>query len=197
MRWVVLWETLLVLGSLGLGAMVLFPAWRLPIEFFLLSIASTTLLPIPHEPILLHYAFRIQNPWIVGIASGLGACVAAAIDYQAFQQVWELPPLSPVKRSRLFTWAVRWFQVQPFLATWIFFLLPLPDHLVRALAPAAQFPRTQYIAAVGLGRAPRGFALALLGQSIEFPWWSLALIGIAIVLAAILPIIGRNRRWKT
>lgn len=184
MRWLLLWETLLVTGTLGTGLILLVPAWRDEITFFLLAIPSSAFLLIPHEPILLYYA-RTIDMWTIGVLSGAGAAIAAAIDYQAFHQLWQLRHAQPVKRTRLYRWAVRWFTQHPFLTTWIFFLLPLPDHPIRILAPAAGFPRRRYMAAVGLGRFPRGVALAWLGREIPFPLWSLILIGVLIILVGL------------
>lgn len=193
MRWVLLWETLLILSGLGLGAMLLVPALRIPITFFLLAIPSSTfILVFPHEPLIFAYAHQL-NPALLGVLSGSGAAIAAAIDYQAFHQLLEARRLQPLKQIRIYRYAVRWFGVAPTWTTWLFFLLPLPDHVIRVLAPAAEMPRARYIAAVGLGRAPRGYALAVLGQNLNYPWWAPVLLGVLLVSLGVLPLLKRRR----
>lgn len=193
MRWLLLWETLLVTGCLGLGLMLLVPAWRDAITFFFLAIPSSAFLLIPHEPILLVYA-EILPPLTIALLSGSGAALAAAVDYQAFHTFWQFSGPRRIQATRSFRWAVRWFSARPFLTTWLFFLLPLPDHVIRFLAPASRFSRRGYVAAVGLGRAPRGYALALLQREIHFPPWALVAIGVGVIVLGAWPFLQARMR---
>lgn len=192
-RWRRLRDLLVFSGLFALGVWVLVPAWDREVAFFFLSVASSNFLPIPHEPILLEYAKIIHDPVVIGLISGVGAMVAGAVDYQAVGQVLSWEKSKSVTETRLFRGAVRGFSKAPFWTTWVFFLLPLPDYPIRVLAPASRMGRRTYVMAVGMGRAPRGWALAVLGHEFPFPWWALLVIGLSIVGLWAWPLIARRR----
>jgi membrane protein YqaA with SNARE-associated domain len=166
-------------AALGVVILTLAPAlaglWLLG----LYCIPSNSILPIPHEPGVLYVA-RFYPPWEIAIAATAASAVVAFADYGLVEAAMRHPRVQGARDARLMRWAVRWMTRYPFAIIVAFSLVPvLPISVIRALAPLSGYPLRRYIAAMVVGRLPRFYLLAWLGQVILIPGWVLLLVTLA------------------
>jgi len=148
-------------------------------------------LPAVYEPSLLLFG-RLYPPVLIAVLGTLANLYVEFLDYQLFRKLGDFSPYRRLQAHPLFARAVAWFHRAPFLTVWVFAWSPLPDWIIRMLAPAARYPVGRYLVAMGLGRLPRFWLLAALGA-----WFTpspLLLVGVATgsVLLTLL-LVG----WKT
>lgn len=168
----------------GFGALsVLF--WPDLAGLFLLGlycIPSNSVLPIPHEPGVLYFA-KFYTPVEIAIVATIGSIIVSFADYALIEAAMRHPRVKGASEARLFRWAVRWMTRWPFAIIVLFSLVPvLPISVIRALAPASGYPLKRYIAAQIVGRVPRFFLLAWVGQAIMIPTWILVIATLALAV---------------
>ncbi len=145
----------------------------------LYCIPSNSILPIPHEPGVLYVA-RFYSPLEITLAATTASAVVAIADYALVEAAMRHPRVQGARDARLMRWAVRWMTRFPFAIIVAFSLVPvLPISVIRALAPFSGYPLRRYIAAIVVGRLPRFYLLAWLGQAILIPGWVLLLVTVA------------------
>lgn len=156
-------------------------AWLLA----LYCIPANSILPIPHEPGVLFVAPYYAPIWCA-LAATAGSVVASFSDYAIVEGALRRPRIAALRDRGVVGWAVRWMRRAPFAIVVACSLVPLlPISIVRALAPAAGYPIGRYLAAQLVGRLPRFYALAWLGNAFAIPWWVLALVAAATLGLAI------------
>ncbi len=142
----------------------------------LYCIPSNSILPIPHEPGVLYMA-RFYSPAAIAVTATLASAVVAFADYGLVEAAMRHPRIQGARDARMMRWAVRWMTRFPFAIIVAFSLVPvLPISVVRALAPISGYPLRRYIAALVVGRLPRFFVLAWLGQVVLIPGWVLLVV---------------------
>jgi membrane protein YqaA with SNARE-associated domain len=149
--------------------------------FGLYSIPANSVLPIPHEPGLLHAA-RFAHALPLAIAGTIGAYLAARLDGRLVAWGMGGQVGAALRASRSWQAVTRWLMRAPFVtvAAVSFTGLP-PIQAVRILVLAGGYSVKRFAAAVALGRFPRFFLLALLGAPIARVPWLMALLTIAFV----------------
>ena len=166
-----------------LAAFVLLTVWvHGPISPFL---------PAVYEPTLLFFG-RLYPPLLVAVLGTLGNLYVEFLDYCLFRKLGDFGPYRRLQHHPLFTRAVRLFARRPFLTVWLFAWSPLPDWIVRLLAPAARYPVGRYLTAMGLGRLPRFWLLAALGAWLVPPLWLLLTVALGSTVLTVLAL-----AWKT
>ena len=138
----------------------------------LYSIPSNSVLPIPHEPGMLFFA-KFYDPLPLAIVATVASVIVSFADYAVVEAAMRHPRMRTLQGSRLFRWAVRWMKRWPFIIVVLFALAPLPISIIRVLAPASGYPIGRYALAQIVGRLPRFYLLAWLGQAVQFPTWVL------------------------
>jgi membrane protein YqaA with SNARE-associated domain len=174
---------LLGLAALGGAILAVWPDMAGVFLFALYSMPANSLLPVPHEPGLLYLAAYYDPAWLA-LAGCLGTAVAAATDYPVVKLAFKHPKIRRARDTRLYRQSVRWLMRWPFLTIMGFAFIPVPIYVVRVLAPASGYPLWRYIAATVVGRFPRYYAMAWLGQLFQIPSW--ILIGLFVVMVAML-----------
>jgi len=159
----------------------------------LYSVVANSFLTPPHEPVILYMA-RYYSPALVALAGTLGAAIAAFADYDIIGRVLRHPRLLATRDTSAYRWAVRWLMARPFLTIAFFAFAPLPLYVVRILAPATGYPIHRYIAAIAVGRYPRFFLLAWLGQVVPLSNRTLALLFALMVALVLISALIRGRR---
>ncbi len=134
------------------------------------SIPSNSILPIPHEPVLLYFS-KYYDPLWIAVAGTLGTAVAAFADYEVVERAMRHPRIRGAREARLYKLAVRWLMHWPFATIVLFAFTPLPIYVVRVLAPASGYPIRRYVLALMVGRLPRFFVVAWLGHTFPLPSW--------------------------
>ncbi len=150
------------------------PDWWPLSVYFWYSIPGNSFMLLPHEPAVVA-AGTLYHPGLVAIVGGLATIPASAFDYQLFRRAFQLDFMAQFKESRISVSAQRMFNVQPWWTTVFFAFSPIPFYPIRVIAPLAGYPPTRYVAAVFVGRVPRYYLLALLGEQAS-RWLSLKLL---------------------
>lgn len=145
----------------------------------LYCIPSNSILPIPHEPGVLYMA-RFYSPAAIAVTATVASAVVAFADYALVEAALRHPRIQGARDARVLRWAVRWMTRFPFAIIVAFSMVPvLPISVVRALAPISGYPLRRYIAALMVGRLPRFYFLAWLGEVVRIPTWVLLLVTVA------------------
>lgn len=172
------------LAIVSLGGVVFVPASAGLVLLAIYCIPANSILPVPHEPGVLYMA-AFYPPLLVAVAATVGSLVASVSDYAVVESALRNPRIDRVRERGVVGWAIRGFRRAPFAITFACSLVPLlPISIVRALAPASDYPFGRYLAAGGLGRLPRFYGLAYLGHTIAVPAWVLVVVtGVTVAVA--------------
>ena len=167
------------LCGVAVGGLLIVTLWPALAGLYLLGlycIPSNSILPIPHEPGVLYVA-RFYSPTEIAVTATIASAVVAFADYALVERAMRHPRVQGARDARVMRWGVRWMTRFPFLIIVAFSLVPvLPISVVRALAPISGYPLRRYMAALVVGRLPRFYLLAWLGQEVLIPTWVLLLV---------------------
>ncbi len=187
--------SLVLLQRFDAGYDAMRSAWVLALMCFYLSLCNS-IVPLPTAWIVLlaaspGYAL-VEEPiarTLLVASCGAFATVMANLNeyhflgYFARRRVGE-----KIRRTRLYSWAARWFDRAPFqLLTFVAFI-PIPVDVVRWLAILRRYSRLKFAAAYFLGRWPRYVLFA--GCSVIFALTPLQILFIQVGLV-ILALGGR------
>lgn len=190
----VLWMTALAVvfhlafGRYEAGSDGVMWAWVLAGMAFYLSLCNT-LIPLPTAWIILLAASEelllFESPWLrIGLVAGVGALATAVANLNEYHVLGFLcgPRLSRrIRRTRIYAWGARWFNVSPFQTLTLVAFVPIPIDAVRWLAILRRYSRWRLAAAYLLGRTPRYALLAGLSVAARLTTWQIVLIQVAIV----------------
>jgi uncharacterized membrane protein YdjX (TVP38/TMEM64 family) len=76
----------------------------------------------------------------------------------------------------------RMFGRRPFLACVLVASTPVPDWSARILGALAGYPVRRYLLAFAVGRVPKFWLIATVGQALHISWWAV----LALVLGSVL-----------
>lgn len=141
-----------------------YPEFREHVLFVIITMPSEFLVTfVQHEPIILYFA-KDHNVWSVVVLSLLGTVAMEIVNYSSaatfahYRWMRGILAHSSIKKAR------DAFNKAPFTVIVIAALTPIPFFPFRFLAPFAGFSLGRYILALTVGRAPRFYLLALLGE---------------------------------
>ena len=194
--------TVLIVALAGAGLVaVLIPQWRGVAGYFLYAIPAHLLISVLANEPALFAAAKVAPPVVVAIAGTLGCLVAIVLDYALVGWFVNRRLIkTEIDDSRGFRAALRFFDRAPFLLIVVSAAVPgLPFYPAKILGIIRDYPLSRFVAAIVIGRFPRFYLLALLGQRVNAPnsalgsaAGALALIGIWGLWRTIL----RNRRAR-
>lgn len=186
-----------VIALLAIPASLLLPGAAMLAAFALVTVwvhgPISPLLPAAYEPTLMLYG-RLYPPVVVAVVGTVANLYVEFLDYHMFRAMASLKAYRRLRQHPLFERATRAFARRPFLTTWLFAWTPLPDWMVRMLAPAAGYPVSRYLLAMGLGRLPRFWLIATLGAHLPIPWHVLLGVALGSILITALLLARRRRR---
>lgn len=166
------------------AAALLLPEYRDLSLLFLYSIPANSFVPFPHEPALV-YLGRSYHPAAVAVAAVAGTLIACFVDYRFINFAYRNPRIKRTRESDVYKGAVHYFMKAPFFAIWFAALVPfIPFYIFRILSPASGYPFRRYLVAVFLGRFPRYFLFALIGNLLNLT--NLMLAGGAVFFICVL-----------
>ncbi len=185
-------------GVLAAAAALLALVWKdaaLLAAFALITVwvhgPASPFLPAAYEPTLLFFG-RLYPPLLVAVLGTLANLYVEMLDYWLIVRLGDVGPYRRLRERPWFARVVRLFARRPFLTVWVFGWSPLPDWIIRLIAPAARYPVGRYLVALGLGRLPRFWLLAALGAWLVPPPALLAGVAVGASLIALAAI-----AWKT
>jgi membrane protein YqaA with SNARE-associated domain len=168
-------------------------AWLLALMCFYLTLCNS-FLPLPSAWIILlaaspAYSLPSSGWWasllVAGLAT-LATVVANLNEYHLLACLLQFGLGRRVGRTKLYRWAVRWFDRAPFQILTLIAFVPVPVDAVRWLAILRGYPRRRFALAYALGRGPRYLLLAGCSVLLALSAGQILMIQIAIVAAAVL-----------
>lgn len=183
---------LLALSRFEQGQVVAGQIWLLAFLCFYISLCNV-FLPLPTAWIVLYAASDeaglCQWPWLrVGLVAGvatLATVVANLNEYHILAFLFERGLSGRLRRTRVYQWAVRWFDRAPFQTLTLIGFIPIPIDAIRWLAVLRQYSRLRFAAAYFIGRAGRYLLLAWLAVAASFTGGQILTIQLAIIVIAV------------
>lgn len=154
------------------------------ILFFYSIPANTAISVFPHEPIVVYYG-KFYNIFFIALISCLSTLVAAYIDHVVFTPLLNHPRFSGYKKNSVYKKAIFYFDKFPFWTIVIAGFSPIPFWPIKMLAFSKEYPLIKYISAVLVGRFPRYYLLATIGNVMKVPNWILWTFFLVFFIGAI------------
>jgi uncharacterized membrane protein YdjX (TVP38/TMEM64 family) len=169
----------------GLGSLALISAWC--------HGPASPFLPVAFEPVLLAYG-RIYPPLLVAVVGTAASIVAEAVNYLGYAYLLRSRRLRRIQQVsiRLTTWFAR----HPFLTCLLAASTPVPDWSVRILGALARYPARRYLLAFAIGRVPKFWLIATVGQAVRINPWALAAVVLALLVVAYAGVAFRRLRAR-
>lgn len=140
---------------------------------------ASPLLPAAFEPVLMAYG-RSFSPLLLALIATAVTVGMESINYLGYGYLLRHRRLGGVQKAsaRL----TRLFQRSPFLLCLLVAATPLPDWSARILGALARYPARRYLLAFAVGRVPKFWVIAAVGQQLQISGRVL----IALVLCSVL-----------
>ncbi len=174
--------------SLGLGYLFLTGhRYSRLIGFFGYMSVACTLIPLPTPPYVIALG-QDFHPGIVALAGAVGNCIAAFVEYRFLTWFFTAADLQErVERNRIFQRFSAYFRRAAFVCLVFTGFTPIPFEPFRFAAILARYNLLLYLLAVLVGRFPRYYLIALIGDQFRIPTRSLVIL---LIVSLAIPIIG-------
>lgn len=201
---------LIWMGALALAVVLLFggyergQTWALPVGIlalmcFYLSLCNS-IIPLPTAWIVLLAASPEYGPieagWlrvlVVALLSTLSTVIANLTEYHLLGLLFGLRVGQRLRQTRLYAWALRWFDRAPFQLLTLIAFVPIPIDAVRWLAILRRYPRTRFALAYFAGRGPRYLLFAWCSVLLSLTGRQILLIQVALLALAL----GGRVLWR-
>lgn len=139
---------------------------------------ASALMPVGLEPVLMLFG-RLHSPLLVAVVAAVASAYAEVLSLHMARGVLELRRLDQIRGSIQGSRMMRLFNRSPFFAVWFSALSPIPDWITRTLAAAARYPAGRYVLADTIGRFPKLWAAAALGN-----WLSVSTHTLGVLVGA-------------
>ncbi len=179
--------------------------WMLALMAFYLSLCNL-FMPLPTAWIILFAAspdggvFDLAWQRVLAVAL-VGAVATAVANLNEYHVLWFLFGRglgNRIRRSRVYRWAVRWFDVAPFQVLALIGFIPVPIDAIRWLAILQRYSRWRFGLAYFTGRGLRYMLFAGFAVLVQLSGTEILALQVGLVLAALLlrlawPLITRRR----
>ncbi len=190
--WMLEWTDAAVPGAARL--------WIAALMVFYLSLCNS-FLPAPTAWIVLLAASPefalLENPWqnvvLVSLLATLGTVAANLNEYHLLSYVLHFGWGRRVRRTRVYGWALRWFDRAPFQLLMLIAFVPIPVDAVRWVAVLRRYSRWHYALAYFGGRGLRYVIFATCSTLLALTGWQI--LGIQVGLLAV-ALVGRVAWWR-
>ena len=186
-----------VIGLVAIPLAYLVPGAAELVVFGLITIwlhgPASPLFPATYEPTLLLFG-QLYSPLSIALLGTLGCLWVEWINYHLHQSVLRHRALArfraAIERGRF----IRLFQRWPFFAVWLCIISPIPDWIVRILAPISGYSIRRYLLAGALGNLIRFWLVAAIGQRWRPDPRSLGWVFLVSMTIALALLVARLRR---
>ena len=177
-----------IILSLGLGYLFLEGSrYSQLIGFFGYMSVACTLIPLPTPPYVIALG-KVYDPIIVGLAGAIGNCIAAFVEYHLLLWIFSKTELQQhVETNRIFQRFSYYFGRMAFVCLVFTGFTPIPFEPFRFAAILIRYNLPLYLLAVLLGRFPRYYLIALIGDQFQIPTRYLIIL---LIVSLVIPIIG-------
>ncbi len=137
-----------------------------------------------YEPVVMLYG-RFFPPLLVGAVGTAATVFVEWINYHLYARAGETRILRKLRDSRWLTRLTVWYRRRPFGVVLFCALGPVPFWVARMLSALSGYSVPRHLAATALGRFPRLWLIAAIGQPLGIPTsWLVGLTVGSLVLAA-------------
>ncbi len=179
LKWKVFGIILLLAGISGIISYYYFPRYTGLVALFFYIIPSNSFIPFPHEPAVLYYG-KIYGAWLTTLVATIPTIIACYLDYAVLTPLFDRTRLGNIRQAALYQRTLYYFNKAPFLTNAIAALSPVPFYPVRILSISSGYSAWKYTTAVVMGRVPRYFFLAAMGDLFQVPNWFIGLFFVII-----------------
>lgn len=161
----------------GLGSLAMISAWC--------HGPASPLLPAAFEPVLMAYG-RIYPPLVVALVGAAASIAVEAVNYAGY--AWLLHRRHLGRIREVSTGVTRIFERRPFLACVVVACTPVPDWSARVLGALARYPARRYLLAFAVGRVPKFWLVATVGQALHVSRsavWALVLVSVLVTYGGV------------
>lgn len=131
---------------------------------FLYTISANSFIPFPHEPAVIYYG-KIFSPFMVAMVCGLATCMSAWMDIMVLGTLFSYKKITEFKeKSRVYKIVEHYFNQTPFWTLVFAAFSPVPFYPFRVIGIISRYVRWKYVLSVFIGRTPRYYILAWLGN---------------------------------
>ena len=194
------WDLLIratgLVALLGIPILVVFPRLVPLVWLAVLAVPANSplspLIPIAYEPLIMEAAKYERPVWVTLVA--LGAYMYMEyLNWRFYGWVINWHRFGALRERRWVCHSVAWFARAPFTTVVVFAFTPLPFWVARLLALLHRYPIRRFMAATAVGRLPRLYLYAWLGQLLHVP----TVILVAVIFGtATIVVAGRLVRGK-
>jgi uncharacterized membrane protein YdjX (TVP38/TMEM64 family) len=178
-RWDLFLRSLGAAALLGIPIVILFPSTVPLVWLAVLSIPANSplspLFPASFEPLIMEAA-KHARPIVVTAVALVAYLYMEFINWHVYGWVLRWKRLAGMKEHRAVQRSLYWFGRKPMIAIAVFAATPLPFWAVRLVALMADYPLGRFMLATAIGRLPRLYFYAWLGDLLVVPAWVLATI---------------------
>lgn len=168
-------------GLIGIPLVTVFPDTVPLVWLWLVGIPANSplapLFPTAFEPLMMEVV-KYQPVLTVTLTAVAIFVYMEFINWYVFAWVLSWERLAAVRDNRWVKWGLGHFAKSPYRTVFVFAATPIPFWVVRCLAILHQISFTRYMIAMALGRFPRLYVYAWLGDKIHVPWWALASVAV-------------------
>jgi membrane protein YqaA with SNARE-associated domain len=159
--------------------------------FIYMSIACT-LIPLPTPPYVIGMG-KAFHPGIVALVGAIGNCLAAFVEYHFITWVFSKTELqNKITGNRVFQTFARFFNRSAFVCLVFTGFFAVPFEPFRFAAILIHYPMLKYLLSVVIGRFPRYYLVAMIGDIYQIPdSYLIVLIAVFIVIPIISHYTGR------
>ena len=155
---------------------------------------ACTIIPLPTPPYVIALG-KVFDPRLVALAGAVGNCIAAFVEYRLLLWIFSKTELQHrLETSRIFQRFSYYFRRMAFVCLIFTGFTPIPFEPFRFAAILAGYNLTLYLLAVLLGRFPRYYLMALLGDRFQIPTRYLIIL---LILLIAIPVVGMLVRRYT
>ena len=157
------------------------------IGFFGYMSVACTLIPLPTPPYVIALG-KVFDPSTVAFTGAIGNCIAAFAEYHLLLWLFSKTELQQrVETNRIFQRFSYYFRHMAFVCLVFTGFTPIPFEPFRFAAILARYNCSLYLLAVLLGRFPRYYLIALIGDQFQIP---IRYLIILLIVSLAIPIIG-------
>jgi uncharacterized membrane protein YdjX (TVP38/TMEM64 family) len=139
---------------------------------------------------------KIFHPLFVALVGSIGSCIAAFLEYHFITWLFSKTELHhKIEANKYFQKIKNFFNKAAFSCITFTAFLPIPFDPVRFAAILTHYMLPRYLLAIFIGKYPRYYLLAFLGESFQISNRILILMLIVMVLVTIITtfIVKKNR----
>ena len=137
------------------------------VSFFIFMSISCSILPLPTPPYVIGIG-KIFHPLFVALVASIGSCIAAFLEYHFITWLFSKTELQrKIEESKSYQKIKNFFNKTAFSCITFTAFLPIPFDPVRFAAILTRYFLPRYLLAIFIGKYPRYYLLAYIGESFQ------------------------------